>query len=102
MEIIEINERSFDKALSGKALIEFFSPTCVYCKRSEPVLKRLSDEYTDIGFFKLDISENGSMTERYGIKGLPTFILISDGREVDRLAGAKGEGALRALLDKSK
>ena len=102
MEITEINERSFEEAIVGDALIEFFSPTCVYCKRSEPILRRLSDEYTGIGFFKLDISENGSMTERYGIKGLPTFVLISNGREIGRSMGAKGEEALRTLLDKAK
>lgn len=102
MEITEINEQSLNEALPGNALIEFFSPTCVYCKRSEPLLRRLSDEYTDIGFFKLDISKNESMADRYRINGLPTFVLMSNGAEIGRSVGAKGESVIRDLLDQAK
>lgn len=99
MEINEITEQTFAQAERGDALVEFFSPECSYCRLAEPVLRRLSDEYSDVVFFKLNVKKNERLTENYGIKGLPTFVLLSNGQEVGRTAGAGGDPPLRSLLN---
>lgn len=99
MDIPEISEERFTE-LSGNVLVEFFSPECGYCRLSEPVMRRLSEEYKDIGFYKIDAQKYGSLAASYNVSGLPTFVLLSDGRETGRSAGARGEGVLRELLDR--
>jgi thioredoxin 1 len=51
---------------------------------------------------KLNVDDNPSVSQRYGIKGIPTLILFKNGREERALVGATSEGAnFRASLDKT-
>lgn len=98
MSIYETNETDFDIYSAQNILLEFYSPECTYCKMAELTLQKLSDEYKNIRFLKANAHENPEMSNRYGIRGLPTFIFFSDGKESGRLTGAKGENALRELI----
>ena len=98
MSIFETNEQRFDEQQESNTLLEFYSPECVHCKIAERTLEKLSDEYKNVRFLKINANENTSLVEKYKIRGVPTFIYFSDGTERGRLTGAKGENALRELI----
>jgi thioredoxin 1 len=49
---------------------------------------------------KMNVDENTAISQRYGIKGIPTLIVFKDGREVERMVGAGSKEALSKLVDR--
>lgn len=98
MSVKELNTDNFDPAMSGNVFLEFYSPECSYCRASEPIVNRLSEEFTDVDFYKVNTNVNEALTHSCNVRSLPTFIMFSDGKELGRVFGAKGEKALKDLI----
>lgn len=87
--VIEINSQNFNEVLNnGKPLvIEFYSPTCVHCKRTEAGLTENSDEQDEVVIAKCDITAEPEIAERYDITALPTLLFIKNGEIKEKLVG---------------
>lgn len=84
-------------------LADFYSNECPPCRMLAPVIQRLADEYKGkavISKVSLDITANRGLAGTYGIRGIPTVIFFSKGKEVNRLVGMRPEQAYRDILDK--
>lgn len=77
--------------------VYYFSPTCVYCQRTTPVVVPLTEEL-DIDMKKMNLLEFDKM-DYYGIEGTPTIIHYEDGTEVARISGEQPEEAFRAFFE---
>lgn len=67
-------------------VIEFFSPSCVHCKKTEAGLaENASDENVLIA--KCDITAESELAERYDVTALPTLLFIKNGEIKERLVG---------------
>jgi thioredoxin 1 len=65
----------------------------------EPVLERLEAENEPpMKVVMLDVDNSPATASRFGVRGVPTFILFRDGAEVSRMVGAMPEPAFRARL----
>jgi thioredoxin-like negative regulator of GroEL len=65
----------------------------------EPVVERLAGELAGkVRFAKVNVDENPALSERYGVHGIPTMMLVKDGRIIDRWSGALPEPAIRSKL----
>jgi len=49
---------------------------------------------------KLNVDDNPSTAQRYGIKGIPTLILFRDGKEVERVVGATSKESISKMIEK--
>jgi len=66
-------------------------PNCVIFKRSLPkLLERLSD--VDADLVALDVYAHPEVANRYGVMGIPHFILFKDGRKLGKMSEFRGEG----------
>jgi thioredoxin-like negative regulator of GroEL len=54
-----------------------------------PILDEVEKEYSDLTITRVDIDSNKDMVEQYNIQSVPTYIILKDGKEVDRIVGAK-------------
>jgi len=82
-------------------LVDFWAPWCGPCKSLGPVLEKVEAEYA--GRFKLvkiNSDEEQQLAGAFGIRSIPTCVLMAGGQPVDGFMGAQPEGQIKAFLDK--
>lgn len=88
---IEINQENFDNVLhqtETPLVVEFYSPTCVHCKKTEAGINELSEELGDtVTFAKCNILEHENLAALYDITSLPTLLFIKNDEIKDRFVG---------------
>ena len=81
-------------------LVDFWASWCPPCKMTEPMIDKLAKEYEGkVKIAKLNVDQNPNIAARYGIKGVPTFILFRANEIVDRKVAAQSERQMRRMLD---
>jgi thioredoxin 1 len=79
-------------------LVDFTAAWCPPCRVMKPVLAELAREREDVRIVALDVDADQRTAAEYGVLSMPTFILFKDGREVQRLVGARPKRRLEAEL----
>ena len=70
-------------------VIDFWATWCGPCKLMNPILDEVEKEHPDLTITRIDIDSDKDMVEQYNIQSVPTYIILKDGKEVDRIIGAK-------------
>jgi thioredoxin 1 len=82
-------------------LVDFWAEWCAPCRMLAPTVEAVAEKYaTTASVVKLNVDHNPSVSQRYGIKGIPTLILFKNGKEEERVVGATSEQAISRMLDK--
>ena len=82
-------------------LVDFWAAWCAPCRMLAPTVEAVAEKYADTArVVKLNVDDNPSVSQRFGIKGIPTLILFKNGREEERVVGATSEQAISRMLDK--
>ena len=81
-----------------KHVLYFTADWCNPCKKVRPVVDEINREYSDAKCITIDADTELELVEKFGIKSVPTFILIDDGKEVSRTTGAKTKEELLSLI----
>jgi thioredoxin 1 len=82
---IKNNERSF---LKGLAIIKFTASWCGPCKVAQSTYLKMEEEFPQYTCFTIDVDDNSELAEAYGIRSVPTFVILRDGAELCRFSGA--------------
>lgn len=99
--IANFEQEVITASMTTPVLIDFWAPWCGPCKSLGPVLEKLELEYA--GRFKLvkiDSDQEQQIGSAFGIRSIPTCILLMNGQPVDGFTGALPEGKVREFLDK--
>lgn len=83
-------------------LLDFHAEWCGPCKAMEPVFDSLKKEYEgQIEFKRVDVEADGLTAGQFGVMGIPTFVILKDGKEVGRKVGAMPKDILKSWIDSS-
>jgi len=104
--VFEVDELNFEAdvlqaSLTTPILVDFWATWCEPCKVLGPMLEKLAAEYN--GAFRLgkvDVDKQQQLAGVFGIRSIPTVMLIKDGQPLDGFAGALPEGQLREFLSR--
>jgi putative thioredoxin len=104
--MIDITIENFEQeviaaSMSQPVLVDFWAPWCGPCKSIGPILEKLETDYG--GAFKLakiNSDEEQQLAGAFGVRSIPTIVLMKNGQPVDGFMGALPEGKVREFLDK--
>jgi thioredoxin 1 len=85
----------------GVVVIDFWAAWCMPCKMLAPVLNELSEELNGkASICKLNVDENPRTSQKFGVRSIPTIVILKNGNEVDRIIGVKTKQAIRQKIEK--
>jgi len=81
-------------------IIDFFADWCGPCQMMKPVFASVSEEYTGkLKFLKLDTQSESGLAAKFGIQGIPAFVILNNGKEVGRIVGYMDEDNFKSKID---
>lgn len=83
-------------------LIEFYSPKCPHCLQMKAALKEIASNYKQqIDTYKVNVLKLNKLAQEYNIEGLPTFVLFTNNKELDRISGEMSKKKLSQFINQT-
>jgi thioredoxin 1 len=102
-EPINVTDAAFQKSVLESpvpVIVDFWAPWCGPCRMVAPTLEKIAKEYADkLIVAKVNTDENQQWASKYNVEGIPTMLMIADGKVVHRQVGALPEPMLREVID---
>jgi thioredoxin 2 len=103
--IVDATAGEFDDVVGTSALpvvVDLWAPWCGPCRTVSPLLEELATDMAgSIKLVKVNVDEAPGISARYGVQGIPTFLLLDHGAEKGRLVGAHPLHELRAWVERT-
>ena len=100
---LHLTEQNFDEALAsaeGVLMVDFWAEWCGPCRAIAPSLDELARESAGrVALAKVNVDENPGLAARYGIRSIPTILIVKGGSVVDHVVGAVPKAQLKKKLD---
>lgn len=101
-EPINVTDAAFEKTVLQNELpviVDFWAPWCGPCKMLGPILDKMAKEFAGkLIVAKVNTDENQEWAGKYGVQGIPTMLMMKDGKIVHRQVGVLPEPMLRDTI----
>lgn len=96
-----LTAENFDaEVASGLVMIDFWAPRCPPCRKLGPVIAKVAGAMQGKAkVCKCHVDDWPALADRFDIRGIPTLVILRDGKEVERLHGFQEEALLCAKLN---
>lgn len=95
---VHINDNEFEAQVlkaNGPVVVDFWAEWCGPCKAMSPLVDELAGEVgAAVKVVKINIDESPNAPTKYGVRGIPTFMIFKDGKVVDTKVGSMSKTAL--------
>ena len=99
-----ITDNTFETEVLGASkpvLVDFWAEWCAPCRMLAPTIDAIAEQFgAEASVVKINVDDNTATAQRFGIKGIPTLILFSQGKEVERVVGATSKDSISRMIEK--
>jgi len=101
---VEVTDATFGTEVersSAPVLLDLWADWCGPCHMLAPTIDQLSSEMAGrVKVAKLNIDENPATANRFGVRSIPTLLVLKGGKEVDRLVGVQPKQEILRRLER--
>ena len=101
---MELTDDNFDAEVFDSdipVLVELWASWCPPCKMMDPVMTSLEKEFEGkVKVCKINIDKNPKTSDKFDVKGVPTFLVVKAGKVIERAVAAKTEEQLKEMINK--
>jgi thioredoxin 2 len=101
--LVDGDDSSFESELrtSLPVLVDLWAPWCGPCKWVSPAIEELATAHRgELKVIKVNVDEAPQVAARFEVRGIPTLVVMRDGHELDRIAGAPSKPDLAAWVER--
>lgn len=101
MAVVKLTAENFEKEVlqsEKPVLVDFYADWCGPCQMMGPVVEEISNEVNDAKVCKINIDEQMSIAQKYGVMSIPTFIVFKNGDVADKKMGAMPKSVVLSML----
>lgn len=100
--ILHVQKDNWQEVLisSKPMLVDFWAGWCAPCRALAPTFEKLAEKYgNEIGFAKVDVDDLPELPNQFGIRSIPTLVLLQGGEVIEQVVGLQSFEKLANLLD---
>jgi thioredoxin 1 len=103
MAVVELNEENFESTITGNdfVIVDYWAPWCAPCRSFAPAYEKVSEEFPDVVFAKVNTEEQQAIAAHFQIRSIPTLMIFREKVIIYSEAGALPESAFRELVTKA-
>ena len=101
VKMVKLTSENFEEeALKSEkiVLVDFYADWCGPCQMMSPIIEKIAEENKDIVVGKVNVDEEEDLAVRYNVMSIPTFIVIKNGEEVNRIIGAVSKSEIEGII----
>ena len=98
---VHLNYPNFEKVVNNTTvLVDFWADWCAPCKVQDPILEEVAKEFNGkILIGKVNVDDNRTIANKYGIMNIPTMILFKNGEKVHQFVGVQSKERILHIVN---